>query len=113
LHNQEGRRKLNVECFNCGKHEHNARDCWPEKKVEGKPNYAEVIENEKVLLMIQTPSTSGCNTMWYLDTGVSNQMTNHKHLFAEMTELARTVSFEDASKVKVKGKRRREVSPEE
>jgi hypothetical protein len=31
-------------------------------------------------------------------------MTGHKHLFVEMTELARTVSFGDASKVEVKGK---------
>jgi hypothetical protein len=31
-------------------------------------------------------------------------MISHKHLFAKMTELAETVSFGDASKVKVKGK---------
>jgi hypothetical protein len=31
-------------------------------------------------------------------------MTNHKHLFAEMTELAGTVSFGEASKVEVKRK---------
>jgi hypothetical protein len=63
-----------------------------------------VIEDEKVLLMAQTPSTSGCDIMWYLDTGASNYMTDHKHLFAEMTELAGTVSFGDASKVEDKGK---------
>jgi hypothetical protein len=40
-------------------------------------------------------------------------MTGHKHLFAEMTELAGIVSFGDASKVEVKGKRQREISPEE
>jgi hypothetical protein len=42
--------------------------------------------------------------MWYLDTGTNNQMTGHKHLFAEMTELAETVSFGDTSNVEVKGK---------
>jgi hypothetical protein len=63
-----------------------------------------VIEDDKVLLMAQTPSTSGCDTMWYLDIGANNHMTGHKHLFAEMTELAGTVSFRDASKVEVKGK---------
>jgi hypothetical protein len=31
-------------------------------------------------------------------------MTGHKHSFVEMTELAGTVSFGDASKVEVKGK---------
>jgi Zinc knuckle len=96
--------KPNVDCYNCGKHEHYARDCWAEKKVEGKTNYAKVIENEKVLLMAQTPSTSGCDTVWYLDTGASNHMTGHKHLFTKMIELAGTVSFGDASKVEVKEK---------
>jgi hypothetical protein len=42
--------------------------------------------------------------MWYLVTRTSNHMTGHKHLFTEMTELAGTVSFGDASKVEVKGK---------
>jgi hypothetical protein len=63
-----------------------------------------VIEDEKILLMAQTPSTSGCDTVWYLDTGANNHMTGHKHLFAEMTELAEIVSFEDAFKIEVKGK---------
>jgi hypothetical protein len=63
-----------------------------------------VIEDEIVLLMAQTPSTSRCDTVWYLDTGANNHMTDHKHLFAEMTELARIVSFGDSSKVEVKGK---------
>jgi hypothetical protein len=63
-----------------------------------------VIEDEKVMLMAQTPSTSGCDNVWYLETGANNHMTGHKHLFVEMTELAGTVSFGDASKVEVKGK---------
>jgi calcineurin-like phosphoesterase family protein len=63
-----------------------------------------VIENEKVLLMAHTSSISGCDTVWYLNTGDNNHMTGHKYLFAEMTELARTVSFGDATKVEVKGK---------
>jgi hypothetical protein len=73
-------------------------------KVEGKVNYAEVIEDEKVLLMAQTLSISKCDTVWYLDIRANNHMTDHKHLFVEMTELAGTVSFGDASKVEVKGK---------
>jgi hypothetical protein len=39
-------------------------------------------------------------------------MTNYKHLFAEMTELSKTIPFRDTFKVKVKGKKC-EVSPEE
>jgi hypothetical protein len=79
------------------------RDYWAKKKIEDKANYVEVVE-EKVLLMAQTSSTLGCDTVWYLDTGANNHMTGHKHLFAEMTELGETVSFGDASKVEVKGK---------
>jgi hypothetical protein len=63
-----------------------------------------VIEDEKMLLMAQTSSTSRCDIVWYLDIGASNHMTGHKHLFTEMTELAGTVFFGDASKVEVKGK---------
>jgi hypothetical protein len=63
-----------------------------------------VIEDEKVLPMAQTSSTSRYDTMWYLDTGTSNHMTGHKHLFIMMTELVGTVFFGDVSKVEVKGK---------
>jgi hypothetical protein len=91
-----------VECYNCGKHRHYARDCWAEKKVESEANYAKVVE-EKVLLMAQTPSTLGCDVMWYLNIGANNHMISHKHLYAEMIELGATVSFGDASKVEVKG----------
>jgi hypothetical protein len=58
---QEGRTKSDVDCYNCGKHVHYVRDYWA-KKIEGKTNYADVME-EKVLLMAQTPSTSGCDTV--------------------------------------------------
>jgi hypothetical protein len=34
------------------------RDCWIEKKIEGKANYAEVKEDSDVLLMAQIMSTS-------------------------------------------------------
>jgi hypothetical protein len=43
-------RKLDVNCYNFGKYEHYAQDYWAEKKVIGKANYVEVVE-EKVLLM--------------------------------------------------------------
>jgi hypothetical protein len=63
-----------------------------------------VKEDGDVLLMAQNMSTSGSDIIWYLDTGASNHMTSHKHLFTEMTELEGSVSFGDASKVEVKGK---------
>jgi hypothetical protein len=101
---QESKRKLNVDCYNCSKHGHYARNCWAEKKVKDKANYVEVIKDEKLLLMAQTPSTLGCDTMWYLDIGANNYITGHKHLFVEMIEFTEIVFFGDASKVEVKGK---------
>jgi hypothetical protein len=74
------------------------------KEIRRQSNYIEVMEDEKVLLMAQTSSTSGCDTVWYLDTEASNHMTGHKHLFDEITELAGIIFFGDASKVEVKKK---------
>jgi hypothetical protein len=47
---------------------HYARNYWAKNKVEGTVNYVEVINDEKVSLMVHTLSTSGCDTVWYLDT---------------------------------------------
>lgn len=45
------------------------------------------------------------NTTWYLDTGASNHMCGYKHFLKEMREVkSGHVSFEDASKIHVKGK---------
>ena len=55
-------------------------------------------------LMAQSANTGG--GAWYLDSGASNHMTGNKELFADMKDLTGTVSFGDASKVKVRGIRR-------
>ncbi|KAI5429547.1 hypothetical protein KIW84_034217 [Lathyrus oleraceus] len=45
------------------------------------------------------------DNVWYLDSGASNHMCGHKHLFKEMRKIEDgNVSFGDASKVKVEGK---------
>jgi hypothetical protein len=44
-------KKPNIDCYNCDKHGHYVKNCWAEKKVKGKANYIEVIEDEKVSLM--------------------------------------------------------------
>jgi hypothetical protein len=83
------------------------------KKIEGKANYVEVIEDEKVLLMVQTPSTSGCDTVWYLDTGARNHMIGHKHLFAEMNGVSRNSFIRRRLQGRDERKRQHEISPKE
>ena len=56
-------------------------------------------------MMAHKDTTSESDTIWYLDTGASNHMCGHKHLFVEMKEIDDGhVSFGDASKVQVKGR---------
>jgi hypothetical protein len=71
--------------------------------VEGKANYIEEKVDD-VMMMAHNEPNSGSETVWYLDTGVSNHMSGHKNLFVEMEEIVGKVSFGDASKVEVKGK---------
>jgi hypothetical protein len=71
--------------------------------VEGKANYIEEKVDD-VMMMAHNEPNSGSETVWYLDTGVSNHMSGHKNLFVEMEEIIGKVSFGDASKVEVKGK---------
>ncbi|KAI5430542.1 hypothetical protein KIW84_034935 [Lathyrus oleraceus] len=81
-------------------------DIWRiEKKVEETTNLTlEVEANEGFLLMAQNEINSNDN-VWYLDSGASNHMCGHKHLFKEMRKIEDgNVSFGDASKVKVEGK---------
>ncbi|CAJ2652499.1 unnamed protein product [Trifolium pratense] len=81
-------------------------DCQDEKKVEETTNLVlEAEANEGFLLMAQNEINTNNDTMWYLDSGASNHMCGHKHLFKEMQKIEDDhVSFGDASKVKVEGK---------
>ncbi|KAI5412277.1 hypothetical protein KIW84_057079 [Lathyrus oleraceus] len=93
-------------CYNCDKVGHLAKDCRIEKKVEETTNLTlEAEANEGFLLMTQNEINTNDN-VWYLDSGSSNHMCGHKHLFKEMRKIEDgNVSFGDASKVKVEGKR--------
>ncbi|KAI5445068.1 hypothetical protein KIW84_013357 [Lathyrus oleraceus] len=92
-------------CYNCDKVGHLAKDCRIEKKVEETTNLTlEAEANEGFLLMAQNEINSNDN-VWYLNSGASNHMCGHKHLFKEMRKIEDgNVSFGDASKVKVEGK---------
>jgi hypothetical protein len=62
-------------------------------------------KRDGVLMMAYKNIIPDSDTVWYLDTGASNHMCGHKHLFAEMQEVEDGhVSFGDASKVRVKGR---------
>ncbi|KAI5421061.1 hypothetical protein KIW84_044773 [Lathyrus oleraceus] len=80
-------------------------NCRIEKKVEETTNLTlEAEANEGFLLMAQNEINTNDN-VWYLDSGASNHMCGHKHLFKEMRKIEDgNVSFGDASKVKVEGK---------
>ncbi|KAI5395753.1 hypothetical protein KIW84_062071 [Lathyrus oleraceus] len=92
-------------CYNYDKVGHLAKDCRIEKKVEETTNLTlEAEANEGFLLMAQNEINTNDN-VWYLDSGASNHMCGHKHLFKEMRKIEDdNVSFGDASKVKVEGK---------
>ncbi|KAI5438647.1 hypothetical protein KIW84_024397 [Lathyrus oleraceus] len=92
-------------CYNCDKVGHLAKDCRIEKKVEETTNLTlEAEANEGFLLMAQNEINTNDN-VWYLDSGASNHMCGHKHLFKEMRKIEDgNVSFGDASKGKVEGK---------
>ena len=55
--------------------------------------------------MTQKKADAENDTMWYLDSGASNDMCSHNHLFKEIKKIEDGhVSFGDASKVRVEGK---------
>jgi hypothetical protein len=81
-----------------------AKECRVDKKVEETTNLATKDEvKEDFFLMSHNEVNTDNNTVWYLDSGASNDMCGHKHLFKEMRKVEEGhVSFGDASKVKVR-----------
>ena len=74
----------------------------------------DVEEKERLLMMsraedmqlnnLKGQQSSSTNSVWYLDTGSSNHMCGDEHFVKDLTKVeVRDVSFEDDSKVAVKG----------
>jgi len=62
-----------------------------------------VEEVEGILMMANEGITLDNDMVWYLDTGDSNHMCGHKHLFLDIQEVEDGhVSFEDSAKVPIK-----------
>ncbi|GJY95831.1 retrovirus-related pol polyprotein from transposon TNT 1-94 [Tanacetum coccineum] len=97
----------NVDCYNCGKHGHYAKDCRSPKRTEEKNHLVTEpqVKESGILLMAHEEQISEVDTMWYLDSGASNHMSGQKDLFVQMTEVVQGhVSLGDASKIDVKGR---------
>ena len=93
-------------CYNCDRMGHVAKACRAGKMVEGATNLAlENVTNQGLLLMAQDEENINNDTLWYLDLGASNNLCGHEYLFKEMQKIEDGhVSFEDTSKVEVKGR---------
>ncbi|XP_050909613.1 uncharacterized protein LOC127123438 [Lathyrus oleraceus] len=98
--------KSQIKCFNCNKISHYASECRFSKKVVEKANFVEEKgrEEETLLLAFQNQVEEKRNK-WYLDTDASNHMCSDRSMFVEINEATTgNVSFEDDSKIPVKGK---------
>jgi len=106
--NRGGRsHRSNVECYNCGKYGHYAKECYAKKRVEESANLVEEDETkeEGILIMANEDVTLDSDMIWYLDTGASNIMYGHKHLFLDIQEIEDGhVSFGNSTKVPIKSR---------
>jgi hypothetical protein len=101
--NQEKKGKMNmksVQCYNCQKFGHYARDCRGKKVPRYKNNSeAHIAQDESdsepdpMLLMATTTDEESHSEDWYLDTGCSNHMTSHREWL---------INFNNSSKTKIR-----------
>ena len=62
-------------------------------------------KEEGILMMANECVILDSDMLWYLDTGISSHMCEHKHLFLDIQEIEEEhVSFGDSTKVPIKGR---------
>ncbi|XP_047326527.1 uncharacterized protein LOC124930212 [Impatiens glandulifera] len=98
--------KAHVECYNCHKLSHYARDYWYADDAKVEVNLTEEKETEdSTLLLALNQKVIGGESQWYLDNVASNHMCGDKSKFVEIEKKAtKNITFGDASKVQIEGK---------
>lgn len=80
--------KSNVQCFHCKKFGHVKADCWARNKQSEKliTVIAELGENNNNLFKANNSTGAGLSSVWLIDSGCSNHMTEDKSLFSSLDE---------------------------
>lgn len=94
--------KATVECYRCHKLGHFQYECPTWDKLA---NYAELDEQEEMLLMSYVEDIARREEIWFLDSGCSNHMCGDKSLFSELNEgFEQVVKLGNNTGMKVAGK---------
>jgi hypothetical protein len=84
--------KSQIQCYNCERYGHYARDCWGKGNANKKDEEANVahkdeLDDDEVLLMVTTTKPDDdLPGSWYLHTGCSNHMACRKEWFVQLDE---------------------------
>ncbi|XP_019450621.1 PREDICTED: uncharacterized protein LOC109352893 [Lupinus angustifolius] len=107
--NQKKFDKSKVECFNCHKLGHYSYECSNEKNKQSRHKEEalttqEDSDSEPLNLMVTNTATRSHSELWYLDSGCSNHMTNHKEWLKDFDSTKKSrVKFADDSSLSAEG----------
>ncbi|XP_019455424.1 PREDICTED: uncharacterized protein LOC109356505 [Lupinus angustifolius] len=108
-YNQKKFDKSKVECFNCHKLGYYSYECGNEKNKQSRHKEEalttqEDSDSEPLNLMVTDAATNSHSEFWYLDSGCSNHMTNHKEWLKDLDSTKRSrVKFADDSSLSAEG----------
>ncbi|KAJ4772132.1 polyprotein [Rhynchospora pubera] len=97
--------QADVQCYYCHKYGHVQANCYQKQREEGQASYAETDQHQSKLFMAYTKEEVDSSSIWFLDSGCSNHMTCHKHLFEDLdTSHKLKVRLGDDKSIQVEGK---------